>query len=755
MIHKLIKISIFSQHYSTLFSLVVVLLIAGCLNAQNERPWHKHGYKSLEEGDFYGAAYYFSKALENDSSNLEVLWSLAESYRLNGDYDKALGAYHALLERDRESTYVLSSFYVGEMNQYLSRYQKAIEFFNLFEEQPRANETGKLKISAQRRKSCEYALMNRHTTDSLSIKNAGYGINSFDAEYGPVFIEDSTMFITSARYDSNTTKLIKEKEFQFKTILYSIDFRSEPFSIRQEQVSIEPLSYVSSVSNPDSRNEYYITICKSNVCGIFRISRIEDGWSEPEDLGAFFNNADFNTLHPSVGRIGAKEYLFFASDRKERNGMDIWYSEIKTDGQLTRPRSAGSSINSIEDEVTPFYDSENERLYFSSKWHEGFGGYDVFFVEGSPGNFGQPINAGRPLNSSVNDLYFSHNPSVSMGSIVSNRTGGYALKGENCCNDVYLIEYPDSVKIEMDTVPDLAIEQSDDLVKKLDGLKMLPLSLYFANNLPNPGSLSSTTSANFADLTREYYKSQEEYLGHNRETGWVDVFFNKEVQFGVEALHQLCDSLLIYLSKGYVFHLGIKGYTSPLGNTSYNEKLAQRRIASIENFIRNWNSGKLGNFLDSGKLNVVPTPYGEFFSEGKINDQWEERTKSIYSYDAAKSRKVEIVWVSQINPDYKGPVLVLENDAFDLGGPEIGSIVELKIPIANVGDSTLAIDGITSSHPGFHMVEPITVKPGESLNVTVQFIVSEYADIQVFGIVLHNNSSIENVPVFLKLKKEP
>ena len=128
MIHKLIKISIFSQHYSTLFSLVVVLLIAGCLNAQNERPWHKHGYKSLEEGDFYGAAYYFSKALENDSSNLEVLWSLAESYRLNGDYDKALGAYHALLERDRESTYVLSSFYVGEMNQYLSRYQKAIEF---------------------------------------------------------------------------------------------------------------------------------------------------------------------------------------------------------------------------------------------------------------------------------------------------------------------------------------------------------------------------------------------------------------------------------------------------------------------------------------------------------------------------------------------------------------------------------------------------------------------------------------------------
>lgn len=707
----------------------------------------------MEEGDFYGAAYYFSKALENDSSHIELLWNLAESYRLNGDYEKALDSYKSLLKKDSESTYVLSSFYAGEMNQYLMSYATAIEFFYLFEKQPQASETGKLKISAQRRISCEFAMGHEYKTDSLLVKNGGYGINSFDAEYGPVFLEDSLLLITSARYDSNATKLIKEKDIEFNTRLYSVDLSAEPFSIRQEELPVEPSSYVSSVSNPDTHNNYYVAICKSGACGIFRIRKIEEGWSAPEDLGPFFNSGEFTTLHPNVGRSGTKEYLFFASDRKARDAMDIWYSEIKADGQLTRPRSAGTTVNTTEDEISPFYDSKNERLYFSSKWHKGYGGYDVFYVEGNPGYFGPPKNAGMPINSSVNDLYFSHNSTVTIGSLVSNRKGGYALKGENCCNDVYLIDYVDSIHTQLDTVPDLIIKESDDLVKKLAGLKMLPLSLYFGNNVPDPGSTATATTASFADLTDDYYRSQKEYLKHNSDTSWVGGFFDHEVQYGMETLNKLCDSLAAYLSKGYVFHLGIKGYTSPLGNALYNEKLAQRRIASVENFLRDWNSGALEHFLNSGKLTVVPTPYGEFFSEGSLSDNLQQKEESVYSYDAAKSRKVEIVWVSQINPDYKGPVLILENDAFDLGGPEAGAIVEVIIPMTNVGDSVLVVDRVNSSYQGLQLAKPITLEPGESANATVRFVVSKYTDIQVVGFVLHNNSAIENVAVYLKLKK--
>ena len=46
--------------------------------------------------------------------------------------------------------------------------------------------------------------------------------------------------------------------------------------------------------------------------------------------------------------------------------------------------------------------------YFSSNGHVGMGGFDIFYAKGnfSMSDWEKPVNAGAPLNSSKDDMYY-------------------------------------------------------------------------------------------------------------------------------------------------------------------------------------------------------------------------------------------------------------------------------------------------------------------------------------------------------------
>ena len=108
--------------------------------------------------------------------------------------------------------------------------------------------------------------------------------------------------------------------------------------------------------------------------------------------------------------------------------MDIWYSIYK-DGKFEQPINCGKKVNTVRDEITPFYNSENQNLYFSSNYHKGLGGFDVFSCSGVFTRFKPATHMGIPINSSYDDTYYSM--SADNGFIVSNRPGGFALKSED------------------------------------------------------------------------------------------------------------------------------------------------------------------------------------------------------------------------------------------------------------------------------------------------------------------------------------
>ena len=74
---------------------------------------------------------------------------------------------------------------------------------------------------------------------------------------------------------------------------------------------------------------------------------------------------------------------------------------------------------------------------------------------------------------------------------------------------------------------------------------------------------------------------------------------------------------------------------------------SKRRISSFINLINSFENGQLKNYLDIRKLKIVELPFGENQSQ-HVNDNPEDRKKSVYSKDAMLERKIEIVEIIEL-----------------------------------------------------------------------------------------------------------
>jgi len=158
--------------------------------------------------------------------------------------------------------------------------------------------------------------------------------------------------------------------------------------------------------------------------------------------------------------------------------MDIWYAFMTEDGTFETPINAGKKVNTIEDDITPWFVKENKTLYFSSTWHKGLGNFDIFTSAFINNEFSEPQNIGYPINSSYNDIYYSINSKKDKAYISSNRLGSYFEDKPNCCNDIY------SFPITPLTEPPKPIDTTALLINQMKVL--VPLTLYFHNDEPEP-----------------------------------------------------------------------------------------------------------------------------------------------------------------------------------------------------------------------------------------------------------------------------
>lgn len=242
--------------------------------------------------------------------------------------------------------------------------------------------------------------------------------------------------------------------------------------------------------------------------------------------------------------------------------MDIWYSFINADGTYGKPINAGKKINTIEDEITPFYVNEINTLYFSSTWHKGLGNFDIFKSEFKANEFTEPKNLGHPINSSYNDIYYSVNSKKDKAYISSNRIGSFFEDKPSCCNDIYTFSIPPL------TEPIKPVDTTELLINQLKVL--CPLTLYFHNDEPEPKTKLIATKKNYKKTYDDYTLLKNKYIseytkgseGEQKDYSENRIlnFFEDSVDVGMQDLEKFATLLESVLKRNEKVKITMKGF---------------------------------------------------------------------------------------------------------------------------------------------------------------------------------------------------
>jgi hypothetical protein len=171
-------------------------------------------------------------------------------------------------------------------------------------------------------------------------------------------------------------------------------------------------------------------------------------WGPPVKLPPHINYPDSTNTQPNVGRTSGEsnEILYFVSNRPGGKGeLDIWYSRISQDS-FSQPINLDTTINTKDNDITPFFHNGTGKLYFSSDGHQSVGGFDIYCSKIKGNNWDEPVHMGIPINSPANDAYFSVAKSGKTAFFSSNRNGTrqflpdekWEIPGEQaCCYDIF------------------------------------------------------------------------------------------------------------------------------------------------------------------------------------------------------------------------------------------------------------------------------------------------------------------------------
>ena len=200
------------------------------------------------------------------------------------------------------------------------------------------------------------------------------------------------------------------------------------------------------------------------------------------------------------------------------------------------------------------------------------------------------------------------------------------------------------------------------------------MALYFDNDIPDrrSGVLASgakngsnaeartdklTTELKYSDTFDDYVvrkdefksrfsrglKADEKSLAEQR----VDDFFETDLKGGYDRFTRFLDYINGQLQDGYSFDVSIRGFASPRADTRYNLALSQRRVVSVQNELRDYQNGTLLQYIENGQLKITELSYGESLAPDNVIDLLYDRRNSIYSPDASKERRAEIVEIKQ------------------------------------------------------------------------------------------------------------
>lgn len=315
----------------------------------------------------------------------DALYYLANAYRINNQLDKAIETYKAF-----------------RMNLDADVYDTSI-----------------VNLQIQ---SCINAKDLMKQPLFIREKNLSNQINESNSEFNPVVTEMEDMIVFS------------RSEAFYDAIMYSTKTNSGswtgPYNMN-ELLKVDRDLFPTSISK-DGKTLYLYS--SADYDGVIYSSEFSNGiWQPVVKLNDNINTKYWES-HATISHDNKK--LFFTSNRKGTlGGLDIYVSERDSSGNWGIARNLGPVINTPYNEESPFLSQDDKLLFFSSRGHFNMGGYDIFYTTFLPdGTMSVPLNAGYPLNTTDDDVFFKPVKNGYEGYVAKEGKDGYGKQ------DIYRIE---------------------------------------------------------------------------------------------------------------------------------------------------------------------------------------------------------------------------------------------------------------------------------------------------------------------------
>ena len=379
-------------------------------------------------GEFSTAIELYQKLLKKnkDSQSIkEIYYKLGTSLYSINKYREAKDWTEKAIEEGYSDAKAFLQY--GEILVLLSDYKAAKGAFQQY-----INRSGDNSINSKI-VSCDFALSGKKSLVPIEIKNITE-LNSAYSEFGLALIKDKLIF-ASSRYNEND-KFDNYTGQGFSDIYESglgtlSNKWKEPTKLKGD---INTKYNDGTFTYNSKSNIGYFMQCNGVSGNKENCSIFYSTYNEKDNSWGKSKQFDYSPLNSSVGHPAITSdgnTLFFVSDVPGSfGGKDIWMIS-KKDGVWGQPLNAGNIINTPGNEVFP-YIAGDSLLFFSSNYHPGYGGLDIFYVKIKNNSITGPVtNMLAPINSSTDDFSIVLGKTILEGYFCSNREGG---KGQD---DIY------------------------------------------------------------------------------------------------------------------------------------------------------------------------------------------------------------------------------------------------------------------------------------------------------------------------------
>jgi tetratricopeptide (TPR) repeat protein len=431
-------------------------------------------------------------------------------YHSEIDREKAIEWFEKALNLDSKISIPETYYYCGLASLYNEDIVKAKSYFTKFLKFIDPEKGNELTRTVNRLiEMCDNYESNQTLCDkNIICVNKQAGVNSIYSEYAPVLMKNKSTLIYTARKRGNTGGKKSADAVYYEDVYIAL----KNDSVWSHSLKIDSLLKYTSVPLNNKRHNAAVAFNQSETklylyqdADIYE-SVLENGkWTKPVRMN---DNLNTREQEPSVFISPDEKYLLFVSTRSGGfGGRDIYLSEKNEKNEWGEAKNLGDIINTPYDDDAPFLTSDGKELYFASKGHNSMGGFDIFkSVKDENGYWSKPVNAGCPINSTADDIYYIQSDDNEIRILSSNR------KGTTGGMDLFFIEKKKETEILVQIKEENTVfenQNSTDTDTKNEDTKNSD-SKYFVFH---PNAVNTTFQQNFGYNQTQVNKEETAFLG--------------------------------------------------------------------------------------------------------------------------------------------------------------------------------------------------------------------------------------------------